>query len=61
LYLFAKGGFYYGFFKRGEKHDMGVLYSTNVSSYYFGQFSSDKKNGRGYEYYPDGSKYDGFF
>ena len=47
FYLFAKGGYYYGFFKNNEKTEMGALYNVDYNCYYLGEFRNDLRNGRG--------------
>lgn len=61
MYLFGKGGYYYGFFKNNEKSGMGVLYTKYNHSYYFGTFENDKKSGKGTEVCKDHSVYHGFY
>ena len=47
FYLYAKGGYYYGFFKNSEKTEMGAQYNTNHKCYYLGEFKNDARDGRG--------------
>lgn len=49
LYLYGKGGYYFGNFKNNEKIGMGVLYNKNYDYYYLGEFKGDLKNGVGRE------------
>ena len=55
IYFFQKGGYYYGNFNKDDRCGLGSLFNYNNNKLYFGHWKNDKYEGRGMEWYLNGS------
>lgn len=60
-YFFNKGGCYQGQFVDGDQCGYGYLVKKNIKEIYSGYWSVNRREGRGFEQFADGSVYDGFY